>query len=812
MNILSKSQFKVIGKPVPPPDLYEKVTGTAQYVFDMDFPGLLHAKLVTSREPHARIKSIDFSKALQLPGVVAVATGKDFPYRLGIYVGDRDILAIDKALWVGHPVAAVVAENKRVAEKAIDLIDVEYDPLPPVFDPEEAIKPDAPILHPDLGKYRISPAFKPVPGTNIANLFKLKKGEGEAALDSADVVIERDFRIPFTSHSYMETWNTIAYYKITGDIEIWTSSQSPYAPRYLTAMSLGIPVGKIKIRIPYVGGGFGGKAGILNEPLVAMLSKKAGYKPVKLSMSRAEQMKSMPIVAGYRAKAKMGFRKDGRIVAYSVRFLFDGGAFADYAVNVARTAGYACTGVYDMPNAYCESITAYTNKVPTTAIRGFGYPENHWVLERMMDIGAKELGLDPLEIRSKNFLRMGDPTSTTGYGTPMRADQGDLPGVMKTSAELIEWDKEPEQPKEPWKIRAKGIAVSLKGPSQPPNAVDAAVIKFNEDASVDVLVATGNYGQGTVNALRMLVAEYFDLPLEKVHLSWMNSTEWNPYTWQTVGSRSLFTVGQALLEAAEDAKKQILDVASKVLKVKPDELEIADGKVFVKGEPWASIPLSEVVMGYTFANGQVYGGPIIGRGKHFPTLSYLDPDTGQALPMNAETGHPEPGHVTVFYTFGSTAVEVELDLLTGEIKVLKATQVYDLGRVINPLTATGQAIGGLVMGMSRALFEEIIFDDTGGVANPNFSFYYIARAKDVPDDIRVKFLETPQANAPFGARGFSENVMIAVIPAIANAIQRATGVEITELPITNERVWKAIRQQRPDLIEKAMKALKEWRG
>jgi carbon-monoxide dehydrogenase large subunit len=812
VNILSKSQFKVIGKPVPPPDLYEKVTGTAQYVFDMDFPGLLHAKLVTSREPHARIKSIDFSKALQLPGVVAVATGKDFPYRLGIYVGDRDILAIDKALWVGHPVAAVVAENKRVAEKAIDLIDVEYDPLPPVFDPEEAIKPDAPILHPDLGKYRISPAFKPVPGTNIANLFKLKKGEGEAALDSADVVIERDFRIPFTSHSYMETWNTIAYYKITGDIEIWTSSQSPYAPRYLTAMSLGIPVGKIKIRIPYVGGGFGGKAGILNEPLVAMLSKKAGYKPVKLSMSRAEQMKSMPIVAGYRAKAKMGFRKDGRIVAYSVRFLFDGGAFADYAVNVARTAGYACTGVYDMPNAYCESITAYTNKVPTTAIRGFGYPENHWVLERMMDIGAKELGLDPLEIRSKNFLRMGDPTSTTGYGTPMRADQGDLPGVMKTSAELIEWDKEPEQPKEPWKIRAKGIAVSLKGPSQPPNAVDAAVIKFNEDASVDVLVATGNYGQGTVNALRMLVAEYFDLPLEKVHLSWMNSTEWNPYTWQTVGSRSLFTVGQALLEAAEDAKKQILDVASKVLKVKPDELEIADGKVFVKGEPWASIPLSEVVMGYTFANGQVYGGPIIGRGKHFPTLSYLDPDTGQALPMNAETGHPEPGHITVFYTFGSTAVEVELDLLTGEIKVLKATQVYDLGRVINPLTATGQAIGGLVMGMSRALFEEIIFDDTGGVANPNFSFYYIARAKDVPDDIRVKFLETPQANAPFGARGFSENVMIAVIPAIANAIQRATGVEITELPITNERVWKAIRQQRPDLIEKAMKALKEWRG
>lgn len=780
----------------------------------MEFPGLLYAKILTSNEPHAYIKNIDYSKALQVPGVKTVATGKDFPYRIGIYVGDRDILAIDKALWVGHPVAAVVAESWRAAEKAIDLIEVEYDPLPPVFDPEEALKPNAPILHPDLAKYKVSPAFKPIPGTNIANIFKQKKGEGEAAFDKADLVIEQEFSIPNIHHAYMETWAAIAHYKHNGDIEIWTSSQSPYAPRYLMAMSLGIPVGKIKMRIPYVGGGFGGKAGILFEPLAAMLSKKAGYRPVKLMMSRAEQMRSWPITPKYKAKAKIGFSKDGRIVAYYARFIFDGGAFADYAVNVARTAGYACSGAYDITNLYCESVTVYTNKIPTTAIRGFGFPENHWVIEQLIEMGAIELGMDPVKIRSVNLLRPGDPHSTLGYGAPLRADQGDYQGVLKKAAELIEINKPPEQPKEPWKIRAKGLAYSVKGPSQPPNAVDAAIVKFNEDASVDILVSTGNYGQGTVNALRMIVAEALDIPLEKVHITWMNSTEWMPYTWQTVGSRSLFTVGQALMRAVEDAKRKIFDLASKVLKVAPDQLELKEGYVVVKGEPWLKVPLTELVMGYVYPNGQTLGGPIIGVGVHYPgTSTYLDPDTGQALPLNPELGkETEPGHATVFITPGATGVEIEVDLLTGEIKVLKGVQVYDLGKVINPLTAEGQSIGGFVMGMSRALWEQIIYDERGGVANPNFSFYYLARMKDAPDEIVSYFLETPQADGPFGARGFSENVMIAVMPAIANALRRTLGINITTLPMNPERVWRAIKEQRPDLLEKARKALLEWRG
>lgn len=804
----------MIGKPEPSFDAYDKVTGTATFVHDLEFPGMLYAKLLLSTEPHAYVRNIDFSKALQVPGVVAVATGKDFPYRIGIYVGDRDLLAIDKVLWVGHPVAAVIAESWKAAEKAIDLVEVEYDPLPPVFDPEEALKPGAPILHPELGKYRVSPAFKPIPGTNIANLFRQKKGEGEAAFDKADLVIEDEFEIPNIHHAYMETWTVVAHYKPSGDIEIWSSAQSPYAPRYLMAMSLGIPVGKIKMRIPYVGGGFGGKAGVLMEPLAAMLSRKAGFRPVKLAMSRAEQMKSCPIAPKYKARAKIGFSKDGRIIAYSARFIFDGGAFADYAVNVARTAGYACSGGYDIPNLYCESVTVYTNKVPTTAIRGFGFPENHWALERLMEMAAIELGMDPVKIRLVNMLRPGDPASTLGYGSPLRADAGDYPGVLKKAAELIELDKPPEQPKEPWKIRAKGIAFSVKGPSQPPNASDAAIIKFNEDGSVDMLIATGNYGQGTINALRMVVAEALDLPLEKVHVSWMNSSEWMPYTWQTVGSRSTFTVGQALLRAVEDAKRKIFDIASKVLKVPPDQLELKEGHVVVKGEPWLKLSLSEVVMGYMFANGENYGGPVVGVGVHYPAIcTFLDPETGQALPLGPELGkRMEPGHATVFITPGATAVEIELDLLTGEIRVLKGVQVYDLGKVINPLTADGQSFGGFVMGMSRALYERIIYDEKGGVANPNFSFYYIAKARDIPDDVKTFYLETPQADGPFGARGFSENVMIAVIPAIANAIQRATGVKITKLPMTPEAVWKAIREQRPDLYEKALRAMLEWKG
>ena len=374
-----------IGKSVPQYDSYLKVTGTATYAFDVELAGMLYAKLVTSPHAHAKILKVDTSKAQSLPGVVAVAVGSEFPYRLGIYVGDRDVLAVDKVRWVGHPVAAVIADSLETAERAIDLVEVEYEPLPTVFDPVEALKPTAPIVHEHMSEYRVSPAFKPIPGTNIANQFKLVRGNAARGLQESDLIIEGEFEIPHVSHGFMELQSIIADYKKDGTVEIWTSTQSPFSTRYLMALSLGIPVNKVIIKAPLCGGGFGGKVGIGWEPLVALLSKKAGYKPVKLVLSRKEQFCSAPVREGFHASVKAGFKKDGKLFAYEARFIMDAGGYADYTVNVCRAAGYSSEGCYEVPNIHCESLAVYTTKVPTSAMRGFGYPESHWALERILD-------------------------------------------------------------------------------------------------------------------------------------------------------------------------------------------------------------------------------------------------------------------------------------------------------------------------------------------------------------------------------------------------------------------------------------------
>ena len=783
-----------IGKSIPQFDSSLKVTGTATYAFDIELPGMLYAKLVTSPHAHARIIKIDTSHAENIPGVVAVATGSEFPYRLGIYVGDRDVLAVDKVRWVGHPVAAVIAETLEAAEQAIDQVEVDYEPLPPLLNPADSLKPDAPLIHEKMAEYRVSPAFKPIPGTNIANQFKLVRGDVERGFQGSDLVIDGEFDIPHITHGFMELQSIIADYKKDGTVEIWTSTQSPFSTRYLMALSLGIPVNRIVIKAPLCGGGFGGKVGIGWEPLVALLSKKAGYKPVKLVLSRKEQFCSAPVREGFHASVKAGFKKDGKLFAYKARFIMDAGGYADYTVNVCRAAGYSSEGCYEVPNINCESLAVYTTKVPTTAMRGFGYPESHWALERILEMAADKLKISPVDIRMKNLLKPG--ISETGTGERLREDAGDPVSVLKSVAQSLSWDTPSEKPKRPGHFRGKGLALCLKGPAQPPNAAASAILKFNEDVSVDLLIGTGSFGQGTPTGLSQIVAEELGIPIDKVRVGLVRSTDTSAYTWQTVGSRGLFTDGIAVMDAIKDIKAQITEVASQVLRVRPDDLEIADERVFVKGSPWHGLALSEVVFGYTYPDGNSIGGPIIGRGKFMSALAtYLNPDTGQGVP-------------TIFHTFGGTGVEIEINVLTGEIEILKAAQAFDVGKAVNPLLLKGQIDGGFIMGQSVALHEEILFDEQGWIINPNLSNYMILRAKEAPREIEGILIETPQKDGPHGARGIGELVMIGAAPAIANAIFHAIGVQVTKLPMSPEKVWKAIQEQKPNLIEEAMSQLK----
>lgn len=784
------------GRPVPPQDSVLKVTGTATYTYDWDLPGTLHAKLATSTVPHAKIVKINTARAMEVPGVVAVLTGKDMPFRVGMYAGDRDLLAVEKVRWVGHPVALVVAESLEAAERASELVDVEYEALPPVFDPIDSLKPDAPLLHENMQEYKHAPAFYPIPGTNIANRFKLIHGDVDKGFGEADEIIEDEFKVSHVSHAYMETQNVVAQALRDGSFEVWTSCQSPFVVRQIMSESLKIPSNKITVRTPFVGGGFGGKAGLGWEALVAMASRAVGYKPVKLVLSRKENFASAASREGVVANVKAGFKKDGKCVAYKVRFVLDAGAYADYTVNVSRAMGYSAEGVYEIPNVDCESLAVYTNKIPTTALRGFGYSESNWVLEQVFERAAKKLGIDSAKMRRINLLRPGE--SHTATGEKLREDVGDPRKVLQMVLEGIEWDGKVGPVSEPWKLRTRGFALCVKGPSQPPNASSSAILKFNEDSTIDLIVGTGNFGQGTTTALTQLVADQFGITVERVRVDTTRDTGKSAYTWQTVGSRGLFTDGAATLRACEDAKNQILDLASQVLRVPKDQLEVTEGSVKARGRPWMTIPLKDLVFGYVYPNGNTVGGPIIGRGYVSPSLNtYLDPQTGQGVP-------------TIFHTFGGTAVEIELDLVTGAIEVLKAVQVFDVGKAINPLLLKMQIDGGFIMGMSIALFEKIKFDEQGWVTNPNFTSYYIARMKDTPREFVARFVETPQFDGPMGARGIGELSMISVASAISNAIYRAAGIKLNNLPMSPEVVWAAIKDQKPDLLSKAMESYSKF--
>ena len=775
--------YKLVGKPVQRIDAFEKVTGMTKFVADMETPGMLYSKFLRSPYAHARIVRVDIEKAQQHSGVVAVITGQAFPYRMGLYVRDKMVLAKDKVRWAGEPVAAVAAETEEAAEEAIDLIEVEYQPLPAIFDVNEALKPGAPLVHEELSQYEHSPVFKPVPGTNIANIFKVRKGDIKSGFDKASVVVENEFSMPQVSHVAMEPRASIAQYFPDGSVEVWSCAQSPFAVRYILSNALGIPLQKINVHVPHVGGGFGGKAGINFEPVVVLLSKFSGGRPVKLLLTREEEFTTAPLRQGFYGWVKTGVDIVGKIVAEQMRYLYDAGAYADYGVNIGRAAGYSCTGPYEVPNIHCDSITVYTNHPYGTAFRGFGHLEFLWAIERQLDIIADKIGIDPVELRLRNALHPGSITVT---GEKLGEHVGRVDQCIRTVAEQIGWGRK-DPPSKDGKLYGIGIAALWKAPAMPPNAGSSAIIRFNEDGSANLSVGVTEIGQGTTTSLAQMAAEELGMPVEKIRVVPERITDLTPYSWQTVASRNLFMEGKAVINAARDAREQILKMASQALKVSESELELENETVYPKNHPERGISLQQFAMGYTYPNGNAIGGPVIGRGSYVaPGLTYLDPETGQGLPA-------------LDWTFGAQGVKIELDPCTGGIRVLKVTSAFDVGKTINPLLVSGQVYGGVLQSLGIGLMEGYVYNDQGVMLNSNLTDYKIARASDMPEEHQVTLIENPEPEGPYGARGIGELTMLSIPPAIAGAIFNATGVQLFNIPMTPELVWTAIRQQKPEL-------------
>jgi CO/xanthine dehydrogenase Mo-binding subunit len=779
--------MRSVGVSHPRVEVVGKLTGDALYTGDLVMPGMLHAKVKHSPHARARIVRIDTSRAERLPGVHAVLTGHELDYRLGLYVVDKDILAKDVVRHFGEAVAAVAADTLEIADRAVELIDVEYEVLTPVLDPMKAIKPDAPLVHPDLGKYSfVEAAFSPQPGTNIANVSRMRKGDIEKGFAEAEWVIEREYTNPSVQHVPLETHVTVVQWAQGDEVTIWTSAQSPFTVRNLFCTAMRLPLNQVRVIVPHVGGGFGGKAGIHLEPLVACLSRKAGGRPVRLQASREEEFSLLPCRSALTYRIRTGVRSDGRITAQKMSMFWDAGAYADYAVNVTRASSYSAAGPYDIPNAWVDAYTIYTNKPYGTAYRGFGHVEFFWGLERHMELVALAIGMDPLEFRRRNLLQ---PGSTTLTGEKITEHSGNPRKCLDEAARAIEYgrltpEEEQRQARTGRRI-GKGLATLHKAPAMPSFTATAAVVKMNSDASVVVNVALTEIGQGSATAVAQIAAESLGFPVDKVKVAIEKDTDKEPYDWQTVASKGIVLTGDAVMLACQDLLEQAYDVAAQVLRCSPRDLDHDAEKIFVKHHPDASVTFAALSIGYAYPNGNGVGGPLVGVGRYIAQgLSNLDKATGQGLPA-------------LDWTYGAHGVVVEVDPDTGEFDVLKIASVFDVGKVVNPAIVRGQCVGGMIQGLGTALCEGYIYDEEGHLLNPSFTDNKIPTAKDIPEQIESMAVETAQLDGPFGARGVGEHPMISVAPAVGNAIHQATGAELVHMPMRFEDVWRALRNKAP---------------
>ena len=775
---------KYIGVSVPRVDGVKKVTGAAKYVGDMKWPRMLYAKCVKSPYAHAKIVSIDISAAKALKGVHDVITGDYYTKRGGLYLEDKNFLAVNTVKFCGEPVVAIAAETPEIAEAACELVKVEYEPLPVINNPMEGMAKDAVLIHPELHTYKVVPIFHPQAHTNISHHHIIRKGDADAAFKYAEehpdeyYITEHEYHVPHVQHTPIENHIAVAQYEPDGKCTVWASCQSPYAVRQALSATFDIPLNKMRIISPYVGGGFGAKAGTTIEGIIIPLAMHSKGRPVMMEYTREEEFVNSYVRQGLYTKIKTAVRKsDGKFLAVQNNFYWDGGAYTEYGVNIVKASGFASTGPYEFDNVKTDAYCVYTNNPVGGPYRGFGMCEIHFGIEQNIDEVAKEIGMDPIEIRRVNGLA---PGKSTGTGEIMKSC-GFLEALDQV-AEAIQYDKPCEAPSGPHKVRGKGIAGGWKSPSQPTNAGSAAIIRMNEDGTFFLMTSGHDIGQGSDTALTQIAAEVLCCDPSKFTIR-TGDTDHTPYEWQTVASRITYCAGNAIKLAAEDLKEKLLDLAQIKLGYIKRELYLEDGWIINRNHPESRMPMSDLALGLAFEDGSGYGGPAIGVGTFtLPNNINYDPATGYS---------PKPA---AFWTTAAAGAEVEVDTETGVIEVKKMVESCDPGHIVNPELYKAQVEGGMMQALGTVLFEELKLKD-GKVLNKSFVDYKIPTIDNTPETFIAMGVEHPEETGPYGARGIGEPAMVPGAPAIANAIFNATGCRFTEMPITPERMLKALQEK-----------------
>lgn len=727
------TEFKYVGKALPRLDALQKVTGKALFPGDLNFPGMLHAKVLFSSEPHALVREIDLSQAEKVPGVVKILTYKDVPVNeYGIYIYDQQVLAGKKVRSVGDPVALIIAQNPHAAEEARDLIKIKYESLPGVFDPREALKPGAPLVHEENG-------------TNLLKEFYLNFGDVESALKQADLVLELSFSTPFNEHAYLQPEAAVGMIDEEGRVTVFVASQWIHDDIRQIAHALALPEERVREVLMEAGGTFGGREDISLQILAALAAYKTG-KPVKLVYSREESIRGHGKRHPFYMKGKIGVTREGRVVAMDLDLTSDAGAYASTSIVVLGNAVSYASGPYDVPNVRVRGRTVYTNNIMTMAMRGFGSAQVPMIYEGLIDEACRKLNMDPVEFRMQNLLDEGSilPTGypiTPGVGVKETLKRAALEAGWKI--EEGKWVSPPRKEGKNGKLWGRGVSCVYKNvgysfgfDDHAHVILEARVSPEGEIEELKIKVGSTDAGQGIRTTLCQIAAEATGVPLERISFV-RPDTSLVGSGGSNSASRSVFVTGRAILEAAKELKK-----------------EMEQGKRgLVKGE-------------------------FFYRTQTVRPTTPFGPD-GKCIPHQS-------------YGYTTNIVELEVDPELGTVEVKNVIGATDLGKAINPDIVEGQIGGGVLMGLSYALMENFVLEE-GRIKTPNLSTYIIPTSKDIPEQVKPLIVEVADPAGPFGAKGVGEMTMIGVAPAVLNALKDATSIRFTKIPVLPEDIKNALK-------------------
>lgn len=758
--------FNVIGESVNRSDAIAKVTGKARYSEDYSESDMLVGKVLRSQYAHAIIKNIDVSKAKALDGVKAVITHKDLskikfataghPWSLDPShrdVEDRLILT-DKARFVGDAIAAVVAEDELIAQKALELIKVEYDVLPAVFNAKESIQPGAPIIHEE----------KP---DNIISSFGANIGDIDEEIKNADYIFTGEYETSAVQHCHMENQSAYAYKDSSDRIVIVTSTQIPHIVRRIVAQALGLPWGKVRVIKPYIGGGFGNKQDVTIEPLTAAMSLAVNGEPVRLTLTREEVFVDTRTRHAMLFNIKTAVSKDGYLKGIYMSNLVNNGAYASHGHSIAMSAASKFRPLYNFSAIKVEPKTIYTNLPVAGAMRGYGIPQICFALESHLDDIAKSLNIDPIEFREKNFINIGHTDKLSN----LVVRSFGLKECVKKGKELINWNEKKEKYKNQSSDKRRGLGMAcfsyFSGTHPVALELAGARIVMNQDGSCQLQVGATEIGQGSDTVFSQMAAEIIGIPFDMIHIVSMQDTDITPYDSGAYASRQTFVTGAAVKKAATEVRNKVLKIASKKTGLSADELDIINGDIIEKRLNGFICTIEDISM-EAFYN-RIDAEPITS-------------DVSENVRMNA-------------IAYGVTFAEVEVDIITGKIEVLEIYNVHDSGTIINPKLAEGQVQGGVSMALGYALSEKMIFDNkTGKLLNNNLLDYKLQTILDTPN-IGVAFVETYDPGASFGQKSLGENPAISPAPAIRNAVLDATGVAFNKLPMNPQAVYEKFKEE-----------------